>query len=162
MTNTRKLQELFIERGLTLATAESCTGGNIAHLVTLKPGSSEYFRGAIVSYSNEVKVNVLGVNENDLMEFGAVSRQVALQMANGVRDLMDADYAVSTTGIAGPTGGSEEKPVGTVWIGVSSANDSFGERFNFSGSRSEVIEKSTLKALQILENLVLKIELEND
>jgi len=162
MTNTRKLQELFIERGLTLATAESCTGGNIAHLVTLKPGSSEYFRGAIVSYSNEVKVNVLGVNENDLMEFGAVSRQVALQMANGVRDLMDADYAVSTTGIAGPTGGSEENPVGTVWIGVSSANDSFGERFNFSGSRSEVIEKSTLKALQILENLVLKIELEND
>ncbi len=151
-----KLQRLLVERGLTLTTAESCTGGNIAHQITSISGSSNYFVGTIVAYSNSVKKNVLRVNLTDIDEHGAVSEEVAIQMALGVKELLHSDYSVSTTGIAGPTGGSVKKPVGTVWIGVSSKSNTFAKRFNFEGTRSEVIKKSTEKALQLLENVVLK------
>ncbi|MBQ8794803.1 MAG: CinA family protein [Clostridia bacterium] len=107
------------EKKLKIATAESCTGGLISKMITDVSGASEVFDCGVCSYANEIKAKVLGVREEDLREFGAVSKEVAMQMAQGVRELSGADIGISTTGIAGPTGGSEEKPVGTVFIGVS-------------------------------------------
>lgn len=110
------LGERLFEKGLTIGTAESCTGGNIAHLITSIPGSSHYFKGSIVSYANEEKVNILHVSESALVQYGAVSETVAVQMAKGAQCVLNVDCSVSTTGIAGPDGGTDEKPVGTVWI----------------------------------------------
>lgn len=148
------IQKVFIQNGWTLATAESCTGGNIAHQITLNPGSSEYFVGSVVSYSNNVKKNVLGVNSEDLKQFGAVSEQVAIQMASGVRKLMQTDFAISSTGIAGPTGGTSQKPVGTVWIGIASYTGTFAKKFQFYGDRESVINQTTKKAFEMLLNEV--------
>lgn len=110
--------QLLRRQKASIATAESCTGGKIAHRITSTPGSSEYFRGSVVAYSNEVKINILGVNPADIEKYGAVSSEVAMQMAKGVREALNADYAVSTTGIAGPAGGSRDKPVGLCWFGI--------------------------------------------
>ncbi len=119
---TASVQELvhrtLVERGRTLAVAESCTGGTIAARFTAMPGASAYFRCGVVAYSNEAKRDLLGVDAEALARYGAVSEQVARQMAEGVRRVAGADYAVATTGIAGPAGGSPEKPVGTVWIAM--------------------------------------------
>ena len=145
-----ELQRIFVRNGLTLATAESCTGGNIAHQITLIPGSSEYFFGSVVAYSNSVKESVLGVSSLDVEKYGAVSETVAIQMADGVRMRLKSDYAISTTGIAGPTGDSANKPVGTVWIGISSADTCFAKKFIFKGSREEVIHRSTEKAIELI------------
>jgi len=150
----KKLQHDFVSQNITLSTAESCTGGNIAHQLTLIPSSSEYFIGSVVSYSNLIKENVLGVNSFDIVKFGAVSEQVAIQMAEGVRGLMNTDFAISSTGIAGPTGGTAEKPVGTVWIGISSRSETFARKFNFEGSRKSIIKKTTEKALELLTETV--------
>ncbi|NME67504.1 competence/damage-inducible protein A [Flammeovirga aprica] len=115
------VSDLLKEKGLSLATAESCTGGNIAKTITGIPGASAYYNGGIVSYSNEVKESQLGVTSESLKNFGAVSEQVALQMANNVREKYNSDYGVATTGIAGPSGGTKDKPVGTIWIALSTA-----------------------------------------
>ena len=115
----RELLSCFLEKGLTFAAAESCTGGMIGETVTALPGSSQVFLGGVVSYANSVKENVLGVKGDTLARHGAVSRETALEMAEGVRRLTGADIAVSVTGIAGPGGGTAEKPVGTVCFGVS-------------------------------------------
>ena len=112
------LAKLLLEKGKTIASAESCTGGNIAHSITMNAGSSNYFKGSIIAYSNEIKIRVLGVEEEAINNYGAVSEQVAKQMAIGALKKMKTDYAIATTGIAGPSGGSEEKPVGTVWIAI--------------------------------------------
>ncbi|MEG2612897.1 MAG: CinA family nicotinamide mononucleotide deamidase-related protein, partial [Alistipes sp.] len=112
------LHEMLIGRGATLATAESCTGGTIAAKFTAMAGASSYFRCGIVAYSNDAKHTILGVNADDIEHFGAVSEQVARQMAEGARRVACADYAIATTGIAGPTGGTQTNPVGTVWIAV--------------------------------------------
>jgi len=112
--------KLLREKGLTLATAESCTGGYLAHKITTISGSSDYFKGSIIAYSNEVKENVLKVNKSDLEEHGAVSKSVVMQMAENVREILNSDYGIATSGIAGPDGGSEEKPVGTIWIAIAS------------------------------------------
>lgn len=113
---------LFIS-GTTLSTAESCTGGSISSLLTRISGSSAYFKGSVVSYANEVKINVLKVTPESLGQYGAVSQQVVEQMAMNVRKIIQTDYAISVSGVAGPTGGSKEKPVGTVWIAVASENE---------------------------------------
>lgn len=134
----------------TVACAESCTGGNIAHLITSVPGASAYFLGGVVSYSNEVKKNVLGVRAEDLEKYGAVSEPVALQMAQGARRVTGAQWAVSTTGIAGPDGGTPEKPVGTVWIGVAGPNGAKAQKFVFSHTRERNIGRASVKALQLL------------
>lgn len=142
----RRLAEL----GVTVATAESCTGGNIAQLITARAGASNYFLGGVVSYANEVKQQVLGVSETDLKQYGAVSEPVARQMAQGARQVTGAQWAVSTTGIAGPDGGSAQKPVGTVWIGVAGPGGSWAQEFHFSTTRERNIARASLKALELL------------
>ncbi len=138
------------KKGVTIATAESCTGGNIAHLITQVPGASAYFLGGVVAYANEVKTQVLGVSAADLKAHGAVSEPVALQMAQGVRKMTGADWAVSTTGIAGPDGGTAEKPVGTVWIGVAGPQGAMAQEFHFAFTRERNIAKASFTALELL------------
>lgn len=142
--------QLLREKGVTVATAESCTGGEIAHLLTSVPGSSDYFKGSVVAYANEVKVNVLGVNPADIEREGVVSEPVVLQMAEGVRRVMGTDYAVATSGVAGPAGGTPEKPVGTVWIGVATPRGCFVRKYVFSFTRERNIAKAAAKALELL------------
>ena len=150
----KKLAQKLIASGKTIATAESCTGGNIAHNITLLAGSSQYFLGGIVSYANEVKMNVLGVNKENLEKYGAVSQSVVEAMATGVCKTIGSDYSVATSGIAGPGGGSEEKPVGTVWMAVSDGKNSISKKWNFDGSREEIIEKATKTAIFMLLEIV--------
>jgi nicotinamide-nucleotide amidase len=148
--------ELLKRKGATLATAESCTGGSIAQLITSVPGSSEYFIGSVVAYSNRIKQDVLGVNPEDIEKHGAVSREVVEQMANGVRERFAADYAVATSGIAGPDGGTEEKPVGTTWIAVASAGGVVSEVHRLGHHRGRNIRKASLTGLNMLRNLIIE------
>ncbi len=138
------------QAGVTVATAESCTGGTIAHMITLIPGASAYFMGGVVAYSNEVKKNVLGVSAADLEKYGAVSEVVARQMAEGVRQKLGAQYAVSTTGIAGPDGGTKEKPVGTVWMAVAGPHGTVTEKMLISHTRERNIGRGSVHAIQLL------------
>jgi len=151
----RALGDLLRERRATLALAESCTGGLASSLVTRVPGSSEYFLGGAVTYANEAKRRVLGVPERFLSLFGAVSREVACAMAEGIRRCLKATYALSLTGIAGPTGGSPEKPVGTVWIGLSTPTETVARRFLFPGTRHEIQLLSAYTALDWLRRYLL-------
>lgn len=142
------LGELLREMGLTLASAESCTGGLVGHLVTNVPGSSDYYLGGMVTYSNQAKAGLLGVRPETLEQHGAVSRETVLEMARGVRLAFDAHVGVSISGIAGPSGGSPEKPVGLVWIGLSVTGYDTAWRHQFSGDRLSVKEQSARAALQ--------------
>ncbi|MBR2859458.1 MAG: competence/damage-inducible protein A [Alistipes sp.] len=144
------VHNILINKGLTLATAESCTGGAIASKFTAQAGASAYFLCGVVSYSNESKNKVLGVEMSDITQFGAVSEQVAMAMAKGARAISGADFAISTTGIAGPTGGSEEKPVGTVWIGVATPNRCFAVLKNCGTDRLQIISRATAYAIAML------------
>ena len=138
-------------KGKTLATAESCTGGTIASQLTAQAGASRYFRGGIVAYSNEVKECALGVNHSTLEQHGAVSEQTAREMAEGVRKRFDSDYAIATTGIAGPDGGTPTKPVGTVWIAVASRTHTEAALLNFPGRRRQQnIDRSVNQAFAML------------
>ena len=145
---------LLNERELTVACAESCTGGNLAHRITQVPGSSSYFLGSVVSYSNDVKARVLGVKRNDISSFGAVSREVVEQMAKGVSELMRSECAIATSGIAGPNGGTPVKPVGTVWIAVKYGDTVVSECLHFNGDRNAVIESATNHGMVMLINLL--------
>jgi|AntRauTorcE11898_2_1112593.scaffolds.fasta_scaffold00742_2 nicotinamide-nucleotide amidase len=142
----------------TVATAESCTGGAIASKLTSISGSSDYFKGAVVAYDNQVKQQLLGVTPGSLQKEGAVSKQVAEQMAAGGRIKMATDYAVATTGIAGPGGGTADKPAGTVWIAVASGEEVVSELFRFGNQRERNIERTVLSALNMLRKLLLKRE----
>lgn len=144
------LGELLVERELTVSCAESCTGGNIAHCITKNPGSSAYFLGSIVSYSNDVKANVLNVSRADLSRFGAVSRQVVEEMAEGVSKLMKSECSVATSGIAGPGGGTQFKPVGSVWMAARYGNKTVSELKVFEGDRDTVIESATNHVMVML------------
>jgi nicotinamide-nucleotide amidase len=144
------VHEIMRERGLTLATAESCTGGTIASLFTAMAGASAYFLGGVVAYANEVKRDVLGVNYDDIMTHGAVSETVARQMAEGVRRTTGADYAIATTGIAGPTGGSEAKPVGTVWMAVATPTHTVAVMRNSGLDRGQIISRASAYAIELL------------
>ena len=147
--------EVFKKSGVKIACAESCTGGNIAHEITAVPGASAYFMGGVVAYSNDVKKRVLGVSAEDLEKYGAVSEPVACQMAQGVRQLTKADWAISTTGIAGPDGGSDEKPVGTVWIALAGPAGVQARKFLFSRTRERNIGRATHTALAWLTEEIL-------
>ena len=138
------------EKGLTVSTAESCTGGYIAHLLTSIAGSSEYFHGSVVSYTNEIKANQLGVDAMDIEKYGAVSQQVVEQMATGVRQLLKTDFAMATSGIACPDGGTEEKPVGTVWIAIAGPEGVKSKLFHFGEHRGRNIRRSALMAMNML------------
>ena len=154
MAASEGLEELVGEwltaRGETLAVAESCSGGLIAHRITNVPGSSSYFLGGLVAYSNDVKAALLGVSPAVLEEHGAVSEPVARQMVEGVRDRFGSDFGAAVTGIAGPGGGSAEKPVGLVYIAVAGNNGSRVERCHFSGDREEVKAQTAETALKML------------
>lgn len=148
------LGNLLMEGGKTVSTAESCTGGNIAHVFTSLPGSSAFFKGSVVAYANEVKENVLQVNPADIENFGAVSQQVVEQMAVGVRKLLKTDVAIATSGIAGPTGGSDEKPVGTTWIAVCSDDQVLSREFRFGKLREQNILRATQAGLLLLKEII--------
>lgn len=148
--------KLLKREGLTLSVAESCTGGYIAHLLTSVAGSSTFFKGSITAYANEVKTQQLGVRAQDILDHGAVSEVVAIQMAEGVKRSLHTDFAIATTGIAGPDGGTPEKPVGTVWIGVAGPSRSFALRYRMGTNRERNIRKSALQALQLLRKEILK------
>lgn len=151
----RTVFEMLINKGMTFASAESCTGGNIAHVFTLMPGSSEAFRGTAVTYATPTKTKVLGVSAETIEQYSVVSQQVVEGMARGVRDLMESDFGVATTGVAGPGGGSEENPVGTVWIGVASPHGVVSKRFNFGKDRENVINRATIAAYEMLRESIL-------
>ncbi|MDP2424125.1 MAG: competence/damage-inducible protein A [Bacteroidales bacterium] len=136
--------------GVTLGTAESCTGGYLAHLITSIPGSSDYFKGSIIAYSNELKTDLLGVSSQLLETHGAVSKEVAQQMAVGARNLLGCDYALATSGIAGPAGGTPEKPVGTVWIALATPTGTTSQVFQLGDKRDRNIRRSALSALNML------------
>ena len=144
------VHDLLSQHHLTLATAESCTGGTIASRFTAMSGSSQYFLCGVVSYSNEAKRDVLGVNYDDIMRYGAVSETVVRQMAEGARRISGADYAISTSGIAGPTGGSKEKPVGTVWMAVATPTRTISMMRNSGTDRSQVINRASAYAIEML------------
>lgn len=142
-------------RGKTLGTAESCTGGNIARLITSIPGSSDYFTGSVVSYANHVKTKLLGVDEKLIADHGAVSGPVVIAMAEGARRLLSADYSIATSGIAGPDGGTELKPVGTLWTAVSSASGTKAEMHTFGADRLTNINRFSNVALNMLRKQIL-------
>ena len=147
---------LLIKRNQTLGTAESCTGGNIAHLITSVPGSSKYFIGSVVAYSNKIKEELLKVNPVFIKKFGAVSQPVVEEMAKGLQKLYQTDFAIATSGIAGPDGGCKEKPVGTTWIAVASPEKIIVKKYNFGNDRERNIQRSSLTALNILRKLLLE------
>ena len=151
----RVVFDLLINKGMTFASAESCTGGNIAHVITLIPGSSEIFKGTAVTYATPMKTKVLGVPAETIENHGVVSQPVVEAMAKGVRNLMEADFGVATTGVAGPSGGTEENPVGTVWIGVASARGVVSKRFNFGKDRENVINRATIAAYEMLRQQII-------
>jgi nicotinamide-nucleotide amidase len=150
----KTIGELLRKKKQTLAVAESCTGGYIGHLITSIAGSSDYFNGGIIAYANDIKTNVLKVDVSTLQTNGAVSKEVAEQMASGVRQRLKADFGIATTGIAGPTGGSNEKPVGTVWIAVATPDALVSEKFSFGDSRERTIRRAGLSALNMLRTLL--------
>ncbi len=140
---------------LSLSTAESCTGGYIAHLITSIPGSSNYFKGSIVSYANEIKIAELSVSKQVISDEGAVSENCVRQMAEGIRKKYRTDFSIATSGIAGPDGGTPEKPVGTVWIAVSSETKTIARLFNMGDSRERTIHRTALQSLDMLRLMLL-------
>lgn len=149
------LGEMLRQQGKTLATAESCTGGWVGKRLTDVPGSSDYYLGGVLAYTNQLKVDLLGVNETTLERFGAVSPQTAEQMARGVRERTGADIGLSVTGIAGPGGGSEEKPVGLVYLGLSTDDDTQSRRFQVPGERKFVRLRTVRAALDLVRRSLL-------
>ena len=150
---SKELNDKFWKEELTLATAESCTAGNIAAIITAIPGSSHFYKGGIVAYNNEVKINLLGVSPQTLEEKGAVSEETVIEMVKGAMKSMNSDCAVATSGIAGPTGGTPVNPVGTVWIAAGMKDRIITLKVSGDEGRKRNIEKATLNALQLLQKL---------
>src|SRR4030042_7127280 len=148
--------EYLRERGSTLSIAETCTGGLINDRITDVPGSSDYYEGGMVTYSNKSKTELLGVPEAYIKRFGAVSPQVARKMAQGVRKAFGTTFGLSTTGVAGPTGGTKEKPVGLVYIGLVDGKKAFVRKENLKGSRREIKRKAAERSLRFLYDCLSK------
>lgn len=142
--------KILTERNLRIAVAESCTGGLICNRITNIPGSSNYFERGIVSYSNESKIQILGVNPETIKTYGAVSEQTAIEMARGVRKISNADIGISTTGIMGPTGATETKPIGLVFIGYADNEREFSKQFDFADNRVRNKERTSQAALALI------------
>ena len=148
--------DLLRNKGWTLAIAESCTGGLICDRITDVSGSSDYFMGGMVNYSNESKSKHLGVPSTDIKKYGAVSPQVAKKMAQGVRNAFDTTFGLSTTGVAGPTGGTKRSPVGRVFIGLAAGTKVWVKKLDLKGTRREIKEKATEKALRYFYEILVK------
>lgn len=148
--------KILKQKGLTLSTAESCTGGTIAQMITSIPGSSAYFKGSVVAYANEIKQNLLGVTESCLSENGAVSEATVRAMVEGVCQLMNTDCAIAVSGIAGPDGGTPEKPVGLTWIAVKVKGNIATRQFRFGNHRERNIRRASLSALNMIRNNLLE------
>lgn len=149
------IRKLLIERHQTICTAESCTGGKIATMITSVAGSSNYFKGSVIAYDNSIKTTLLGVDEKSIKDYGAVSEQVVRQMADNSRKLLSADFSVATSGIAGPDGGSDQKPIGTVWIAVSSTSRTIAEKFVFGNNRITNIDRFSIAALNLVRKQII-------
>jgi nicotinamide-nucleotide amidase len=149
--------KILTEKGWTVSTAESCTGGAIAQLFTENPGSSSYFKGSVVAYANETKINVLGVSEKILLAHGAVSKEVVKSMALQACKILNTDFAIATSGIAGPAGGTDEKPVGTVWIAVAQGNHVISQLYNFGNDRERNVIRTGQTSLFMLRKLIQSI-----
>jgi len=146
---SQKIHSLLFGTGQTLATAESCTGGGIAAAIVATSGSSDYFKGGVVSYCNEIKERLLGVNPETILKYNVVSSEVAKEMCLGAMNALDTDYAISITGCAGPGGGTEEIPVGTIWIGYGSKNDVRTFKLSDDYGRQKNLQNAVRKALEL-------------
>lgn len=152
--------QLLSDNDKLLAVAESCTGGKLGEIITSVPGSSGYFAGGIIAYSNEVKISELGVKKTTLNKYGAVSAETAIEMALGARKRFSADFALSITGVAGPGGGSDDKPVGLTFIGIATAQKSYAKEFNFGRDRETNRARASYAALELLRKDILDLEIE--
>ncbi|WP_374400424.1 CinA family nicotinamide mononucleotide deamidase-related protein [Flavobacterium sp.] len=150
------LGRLLVEKKLTISTAESCTGGKIAATLSAVPGASNYFKGSVVSYATQAKIDVLEIDENLIAKHGVVSAEVASEMVKSVQKLMNSDYAIATTGNAGPTKGDDDAELGTVFIGIATPNEVFVEEFNFGQPREKVIDRAVSKGLELIYKEILK------
>ncbi|MFA5275975.1 MAG: CinA family protein [Candidatus Omnitrophota bacterium] len=150
----RQIHKILIKRGKTVPVAESCTGGLLSKLLTDLPGSSKYFVLGVVAYNNKIKESILNIPAKIIRKNGAVSTEVAVRMAKSVREIAKTDFGVSITGIAGPSGGTKQKPVGTVFIAVADNNNVISKKFKLSGLRNVIRAKSALQALKLLNTLI--------
>ena len=150
------LQQLCIEKGVSVAVAESCTAGLIASKLTALPGSSSFFKGGIVAYQNEIKTKILGVSQSIIDEKTEVSAEVVEQMAKSILEKFDADFAIATSGYAGPTGGTNKNPIGTVFIAIASVVGVVVSRFVFSGNRQSIVNQASESALNLLYTKIKK------
>lgn len=152
-TLSKEISEIFWREGYTLATAESCTAGNVAAIITAIPGSSRFYKGGIVAYDNKVKQDLLHVSAETLEKFGAVSEETVVEMVKGAIQALGVDYAMATSGIAGPAGGTPEKPVGTIWIAAGNGEKVITAKLTEDEGRDKNIQAATKKALQLLLEL---------
>ena len=156
MSILESLHDLSVSKGVSVAVAESCTSGLVASKLTLKSGSSSFFKGGIIAYQNAVKIKILGVDERVILQHTEVSAEVVRQMAKGVRNSFLADYSIATSGYAGPSGGTSNNPTGTVFIAISSASGVDVERFIFSGNRQSIVNQASEKAVSLLYDAIKK------
>jgi nicotinamide-nucleotide amidase len=154
------IKELLIKRNQTLTTAESCTGGYLSHKITSIPGVSRVFPGSFITYDYWVKTDILGVQEDTWKKYGAVSKEVVIEMASRAKEKLKTDYAIALSGIAGPDGGTAEKPVGTVWIAWATPKQVIAKKYVFPSDRFGNIHRSYLKALSVLRKLILNIPIQ--
>mgnify|MGYP005650953469 FL=1 len=156
MSILESLHDLCVSEGISVAVAESCTSGLIASKLTLKSGSSSFFKGGIIAYQNDIKIKILGVDEQAILQYTEVSTEVVKQMAEGVRKSFLADYSIATSGYAGPSGGMSNNPIGTVFFAISSASGVDVERFIFSGDRQSIVNQASEKSLSLLYDAIKK------
>ena len=155
---SKEISEIFWRENYTLSTAESCTAGHVAAIITAVPGSSRFYKGGVVAYANAVKKNLLSVKAETLEAHGAVSEETVIEMVHGAMKALDTDFAVATSGIAGPSGGTADKPVGTIWIAAGNAEKVLTAKLTEDDGRDKNIQAATKKALQLLLELVQKQE----
>jgi nicotinamide-nucleotide amidase len=158
MSLEEEVGKLLRQKGLTLGVVESASGGLVSHLITNVPGSSDYYKGSVIAYSNEAKIKVVGVREDTINRYGAVSPEVAEEMAQGGRKVLAVDICLADTGIAGPTGATPEKPVGLFYIGLSHKGGTFSRKHNFRGDREQNKQSAAETALRWLKEYLLSLK----
>ncbi len=155
---SKEISEIFWKEGFSLSTAESCTAGNVAAIITVVPGSSHFYKGGIVAYANELKQNILQVKAETLENYGAVSEETVIEMVKGAMQVFNTDFAVATSGIAGPAGGTPEKPVGTIWVAAGCKDKIVTAKLSEDNGRDKNIQSATKKTLQLLLDICQKQE----